>query len=1201
MQTNSLFTRNLTWLSMFVFSVIAGSGLRAQAPSDPSVEWSFAPISSVMPANLPEGEIVALGGQGAIVVQESASNRSLHVVHEKQSALLFSQGAPAPGGGTFQATAGGVYAFSKDLVYFNAHVSVGEDFPIRLFRWDAGTLSQIAVPAGVEYEIGINDKAGKFLASRRNGFTTEYWITDGVTNGAPITLTGYENRFIGGYEEKRYFVIGITSDGSFLVHEQIGSDPLGCIIADNTSKIYFLGNRNTSLADTRYMVDDCQSTIAGSDSIPHNVTSSGSVLLSFYDWPSRKQSYRFYEASGAVTTILDDSVFHLVNTSVSAYITHHPQVIFSAKTTETGNSALYTGNSASARFGGDFVSGFDQSGEVLEMDRFHESGVAVVYAKLADGSILRAFGRANSGTAPVISNGEPEDGMAHQEYSFQFTATGSPTPTFNVSAGELPEGLTLAADGLLSGIPIESGEFPITVRAANGVSPDATHEYTLVIEPRLPVIFIHGVAGSVLRSGSRTFWPSVFPQDVADLNLETGPSNAEAVDVIRQYDVGGLGAEVQQFYDPFIQYMTQQQDYVEFSLQGDRSRLTSNYLVTQEFAEKPDFFVFPYDWRKPNATHIPTLRTYIQRIRELHGGTKVNLVVHSMGGLVMRRYLLEHGSDDIEKVVTVGSPIWGAPEVAYRMLTGTFYYVGAVDFINSRTMRDAIITMPAVHELLPSTSYLENWGFPIFEELGHDFNNNGLRGEGYDTNQFRAMINAEAEPLNPALNNISFHTATQDDWSDDNSPIKYLQIVGKQAVDNTTVGVTVENKTFVTPGAFSEAKPVLQFSRVVGQGDGTVPILSSRRLPQFLAPGTVVREIDESLESFVNGEPPVGQSAEHTKLMANTAVLNLITEFFDAPPLTSPPPAESQQSLVRETSFDPEPIDTPSPGSIRVSILGASYLTVRDAQGRENTRLSEIAAQQIPGINIQYGGDEPWMNIETTSDHEWTIGNDASGEPIEIEVVEHNGAGAPISLRRYRFAPGNTPWRLIIRPDSAPDLKVDQDQDGNFTPLEAVAATHSSEGAAVDLTAPTIALELSRANGHIVASLTASDGSQPAPTIRFSRNGGAMQTYSSPLMFADGSTSDLKIFAEDAAGNTSGLIETTVNPTLSMKYNLGGTIALTWPAADGYVLEETTSFTNPWITSSTPVTRSANQNSVLLGLERPDRNFYRLRSQRIER
>jgi uncharacterized repeat protein (TIGR01451 family) len=59
-------------------------------------------------------------------------------------------------------------------------------------------------------------------------------------------------------------------------------------------------------------------------------------------------------------------------------------------------------------------------------------------------------------------------------YSYAFTATGSPAPAFSVASGTLPPGLLLdTGTGLLSGTPVVTGTFTFTVRAANGVAPDA--------------------------------------------------------------------------------------------------------------------------------------------------------------------------------------------------------------------------------------------------------------------------------------------------------------------------------------------------------------------------------------------------------------------------------------------------------------------------------------------------------------------------------------------------------------------------------------------------------------------------------------------------------------------------------------------------------------------------------------------------------
>lgn len=76
---------------------------------------------------------------------------------------------------------------------------------------------------------------------------------------------------------------------------------------------------------------------------------------------------------------------------------------------------------------------------------------------------------------PVFTSSDPPaTGAVGTAYGpFAFTASGSPPPTFSVASGALPPGLSLSADGVLSGTPDTSGRFTFTVGAANGVSPSA--------------------------------------------------------------------------------------------------------------------------------------------------------------------------------------------------------------------------------------------------------------------------------------------------------------------------------------------------------------------------------------------------------------------------------------------------------------------------------------------------------------------------------------------------------------------------------------------------------------------------------------------------------------------------------------------------------------------------------------------------------
>jgi hypothetical protein len=91
-------------------------------------------------------------------------------------------------------------------------------------------------------------------------------------------------------------------------------------------------------------------------------------------------------------------------------------------------------------------------------------------------------GDSTSKTAPSITSGDNASFTVGVAGNFTVTASGSPAPTLSYS-GVLPAGVTFnAASGILSGVPTSAaGNFPITFIANNGVSPNATQNFTLTI------------------------------------------------------------------------------------------------------------------------------------------------------------------------------------------------------------------------------------------------------------------------------------------------------------------------------------------------------------------------------------------------------------------------------------------------------------------------------------------------------------------------------------------------------------------------------------------------------------------------------------------------------------------------------------------------------------------------------------------------
>lgn len=93
----------------------------------------------------------------------------------------------------------------------------------------------------------------------------------------------------------------------------------------------------------------------------------------------------------------------------------------------------------------------------------------------------------------VIVPGLPS-GKINADYGpVRISASGGAEPyAFDLASGQLPEGMTLAGDGTLSGTPTEAGEFAFTVRATDRYSFEGVASTILTIDPlNLPVAQNH--------------------------------------------------------------------------------------------------------------------------------------------------------------------------------------------------------------------------------------------------------------------------------------------------------------------------------------------------------------------------------------------------------------------------------------------------------------------------------------------------------------------------------------------------------------------------------------------------------------------------------------------------------------------------------------------------------------------------------------
>ena len=167
-----------------------------------------------------------------------------------------------------------------------------------------------------------------------------------------------------------------------------------------------------------------------------------------------------------------------------------------------GNSVTFTATVSTVAPGAGVATGtvnFFRDATLLGSGTLNGSGVASFSTSSLPagvGSITAVYagsGNFNGSTSPAISqivNQAPIITSANNATfqtqipgNFNFTATGYPTNFNWTTNGTLPAGVTLSSSGVLSGTPAAGtgGQYNFTVTVSNGISPDATQAFTLIV------------------------------------------------------------------------------------------------------------------------------------------------------------------------------------------------------------------------------------------------------------------------------------------------------------------------------------------------------------------------------------------------------------------------------------------------------------------------------------------------------------------------------------------------------------------------------------------------------------------------------------------------------------------------------------------------------------------------------------------------
>ena len=652
---------------------------------------------------------------------------------------------------------------------------------------------------------------------------------------------------------------------------------------------------------------------------------------------------------------------------------------------------------------------------------------------------------------------------------------------------------------------------------------------------RRPLIFVPGIAGSRLDDALGTkIWP---PPDKLEFAKPTSPSGFTRIsldpsaffasssivvpDVIRIYEQESDPAK-SNIYSLFLSALTARGGYVEYQVTKPEMRTAGGCDLSQK-ANTPTLFVFAYDWRKSNEENAALLSSYVRCVQKLYDdNTDVDIVAHSQGGPLARRYLLNHPtSHHVKKFISIASPWLGAPKAINVLETGEFsdpsmpiylkdYFIDPVkDFGTRRIFKYLTKYYPGEHELIPSRAYFKLAGSPS----PYIFNNKSL---SYD--ETVSLLDAQFSS-SPGSRGRTFHDHSgQDDWSDPNNPVntnvEYHHLYGVKTVKADTVGSVVERIIKSCPPLLPcvTLPPVFMVRPV--EGDGTVPTLSALRDASLNAPGV----------SLSSGRIKVFRCPahcdardflyDHTGLMNNADVQNEILNILQSPFAASPSAGAGSDEGLESVPVQP---------AYYFTVINIASAAIQNNNGNVTNPLADPPDTNTPEITSYVIGEQSFTSIIPTG-QSYTISLRSGESPMAIELTQGDGVSTTQAIRYQDFSvPPNVNLQLQITPQGVGALRFDADGDGTFE--SAVEPKASVAGAvAQDTDPPVVKASGIVQGGSLLITLDASDNNSGVKATFFSLDGTNFQTYTAPFVVDAIRPPVVYAFADDNVANRSSLI-----------------------------------------------------------------------------
>lgn len=614
---------------------------------------------------------------------------------------------------------------------------------------------------------------------------------------------------------------------------------------------------------------------------------------------------------------------------------------------------------------------------------------------------------------------------------------------------------------------------------------------------KTPLILIPGIGGSELKVSQDIHWSAnnghggVYTKDYKkDDLIWVNIPEARALGDDDYFDILRLKPDGQAEEAPLTLTETMYEGY----------RQVIPFFEQNGYRLGQDLFVFNYDWRKDLSLTSASLDAKINTVLTTTGASKVDIITHSMGGLVAREYIRNNTrAQKVAKLIQLGTPHLGAVKFIKAVNEGICLKldirIGCLSIAPSE-VKDVLQNMPGGYALLPSSLYYQFYD-------NHDFNHIVPVRDDADNDQ------------NNITGSLTFDQAKS-----------WLLNLGR----NTTV-LNIANAFHDVLDASFPNNNNVDISLIAGSGLPTIG-----QIHTYLKTNWLGQQKKEQEEFYVNGDKTVplfsASLTDGSTSLAGTNKIYYVKQEHGALMETGneKPALPLVISLLNNQSV-PDGVATVPFAFVGTAVSTHSpvELHVYDSSNNHTgPTVNNEFETQIPDSFYETSGESKYVFLSNNGQYRFEIKGTDNGT---FDLKLQNYANSELNANTlYRDVPVTTNTVVRANYDSqnnqTPALQVDTNNDGNID--QTVNLTSNLSGPqAFDLTPPVTMSTIQGLNGQdgwyrsdVTVELNAQDnpsGSGILTTEYSLDNGATVKTYSDPIILNQSAT--IQFRSIDKAGN----------------------------------------------------------------------------------